>query len=108
MTPSSKRLKKILDSTPIDPTTRFKAVAADWSKELPSLLKYKPLDIALDAAIKLFLGKEHDWVVGFDAQKITPPGYSDDPVSIMSMHVKNLDLNFAGTDTHEIIRDYFA
>ncbi len=108
MTPGSERLKKILDSTPKNPNTRFKAVAADWSSELPTVLKLKPLDVALDAAIKLFLGSEHDWVVGFEAQKITPADYSDQPVRITSMHVKNLDLSYVNTNTHEIIRNYMS
>ena len=108
MTPKNPKLNAILDATPINPDTKFKAVVADWNKSLVEKWWKKVASIGLDAVIMLMLGRKHDWVVGSKQQGITPQGHSVRKRSITSMHTKNFNLDYVKPqNTHRIIFDYF-
>lgn len=106
MTPNNKKLVKILTSNLSNPESRVQTIAVDWNKSLVSNPLKRPFAKVLDGMIKLILGPKHDWVVGFQEQKISPDDI-DNPIEITSMHVKNFDLHYVKTNTHDIIYNYF-
>jgi hypothetical protein len=106
MTPNNKKLVRILTANLTNPHTRVQTIAADWNKTLIGNSIKRPFARALDGIIKLILGPKHDWVVGFQEQKIGPD-HIDNPIEITSMHVKNFDLDYVKTNTHDIIYNYF-
>ena len=106
MTPENERLLKILKAKLINPRTRVQTIAADWNKSLITHPIKRPFARVMDGVIKLILGPKHDWVVGFREQEISPDSI-DNTIQITSMHVKNFDLEYVKTNTHEIIYNYF-
>ena len=106
MTPNHLKLVKILSSPLSRAETRVQTIAADWDKTLTRGLFKRPFSRVLDGIVKFILGPKHDWVVGFPEQKISPDPI-DQPIEITSMHVKNFNLDYLKTNTHDIIYNYF-
>ena len=106
MTPNHLKLVKILTSPLSRKETRVQTVVANWDKSLSKNSFKRPFASVLDAMIKFILGPKHDWVVGFPEQKIRPDPL-DHPIEIASMHVKNFNLDYVKTNTHDIIYNYF-
>lgn len=90
MTFGSKQLKDVLKSPLTDPSSKYTAVINDWDKKLIPGLTFVGIRISwkvpVDAAIKLVLGKKHDWVVGQEGQMNLPPKYKASKVKMMSTH----------------------
>jgi hypothetical protein len=106
MAPGGDRLKKIME-TPHRKghQTTVQCVVADWSPELaPKDRRWASR--LLDLGIKGILGWKHDWVVGFEEQKLGqhPDG---EVIEIKSVHVKNFDRAYHNQDTHEMIYQHF-
>lgn len=106
MTPHHVKLVRILTKELSRKETRVQTVVADWDKSLTRNSFKRPFSKVLDGLIKFILGPKHDWVVGFPEQKISPDPL-DHPIEIASMHVKNFNLDFVKTNTHDIIYNYF-
>lgn len=65
-------VKAYLSAQPNNQNTHFVNVIADWDKKLKNNGKFKKGAIVLDVVIKGFLGKENDWVIGCEQQKLKP------------------------------------
>lgn len=106
MTPNNQKLVKILTTRLLSEDTRVQTVASDWDRTLETNSSKRPFTRALDGIIKFILGPKHDWVVGFAEQQISPDPL-DHPIAITSMHMKNFDLEYLKSNTHDIIYNYF-
>lgn len=106
MTPNHIKLIKILTAELSSKETRVQTVVSNWDKSLTRNSFKRPFGKVLDGIIKFILGPKHDWVVGFPEQRISPDPL-DHPIEIASMHVKNFNLEYVKTNTHDIIYNYF-
>lgn len=111
MTPKHKRHQNIIDTDHRSAATKVQCVSADWHPQL-SFGWRKPFSRMLDFGLKAILGRQHDWVVGFNNQGSAQRG-GGAPIEIQSVHVKNFDLNYSRTNvpyanTHEIIETFFG
>lgn len=116
MHPDSKLLATILNQNPNDYSTEYINVISDWDKNLVKgrgkVLKRVPT-VLTDGMIKYMLGKEHDWVIGCDAQEKFPlKSLQKNRIEIISMHGKYLDighviqkklLGYRSFNTHQMI-----
>ncbi|PTB97368.1 hypothetical protein C9994_03275 [Marivirga lumbricoides] len=74
-----------LYTTPLQHPVIFKAMVADWNRHvvtgkgwIDTSLK-RALASGLDTVLKLFLGWQHDWVIGSAAQRKLPQGHNSFP-----------------------------
>lgn len=102
MTPKHPKLERVLEAGYSWSGSKTQAIVADWDKQLSKKKGWQFLDMIL----KWILGRQHDWVVGAREQRIVPMN-SPQPVEIVSMHVKNFDLDFIETNTHQLIYNFF-
>jgi hypothetical protein len=113
MHPDSQNLRRLLQMTPKNPDTTYINVVCDWHRKVITgrlkLVKRAPA-VLLDAVIKTMLGKEHDWVIGCDAQSIVPTHVtSKKKIELTCLHGRYFDLGHVldsrgrDTITHNII-----
>jgi hypothetical protein len=103
MAPKGKRLKAIMETDHRDDLNMLQCIAADWDKKLaPSNRRWA--SVILDVTLKPILGWKRDSVVGFKNQKLGLFG-GGTPLEIHSVHVKNFDLEYVKTDTHQMLMD---
>ncbi len=120
MNPDKPVLGTILNSSPINRNIQYMTVASDWHNCLNEDLEwYKRLgNTSLDTLIKIALGKQHDWVIGYECQKLIPV---DSNVPLLeerhSVHGRYLELNYVKhkvdgdcvlmADPHVVIPTFF-
>ncbi|MBK6264437.1 hypothetical protein JKA74_05260 [Marivirga sp. S37H4] len=82
---------------PLEHPVIFKAMVADWNRHLVSgkgrldTTMKRVLATGLDTVLKLFLGWQHDWVIGSAGQRKLPQGFNAFPepsYEYSSMHGK--------------------
>lgn len=117
MHPDDALLAQILSATPNEQSTEYINVVSDWDRRLMKGSKriLRLPAALLDAVIKLSLGRQHDWVIGCDAQvKYPNKSNQNAKVEIVSMHGKYMDLGhvmirkqsrFHDFNSHEMILD---
>lgn len=116
MHPDSILFATVLNQNPNDYSTEYINVISDWDKNLivgrGKVFKRVPT-VLTDGMIKYMLGKEHDWVIGCDAQEKFPlKSLQKNRIEIISMHGKYLDIGhviqkklfgYRSFDTHQMI-----
>ncbi|MCW3072148.1 MAG: hypothetical protein JWO44_2038 [Bacteroidetes bacterium] len=110
MTINDERLTSIISKEPseFNKKLRIQPITGDWDASLvqdDGLFK-RLAERGLDAVIKTSLGKENDWVVGTEKQRITPANYSNPPILVRSMHVKYLNSDYCPDKVHEKIWNF--
>lgn len=107
MTIGNPRLDNIITKTPttVNAQLRIQPIVGDWDASLvdnENLFK-RLAERGLDLIIRQILGQQNDWVVGTDKQRIAPPGYSNAPIQVRSMHVKYLNSDYCPDHVHQTI-----
>lgn len=110
MTINDERLTNIITKEPAEHNKqiRIQPITGDWDKSLvadDNLFK-RLAERGLDSLIKTSLGKQNDWVVGTEYQRITPQNYSNPPIQVRSMHVRYLNSDACPDAVHKKIWDF--
>lgn len=108
MTPDSKRLKAVIYADPSSTATIYQNIQVDWHKSLVKGLFKRSGMVLLDAIVKMILGKRHDLVVGYEAQRISPEKQSKLPLKLTSTHTKNLISGFPKEQIRPMILDFLT
>lgn len=111
MTIGSDRLNNIINSVPSGASKQvvIQPIIGDWDASLvenEGLIK-RLAERGLDLLIKSMLGKEHDWVVGTEKQRIAPAGALA-PIQVRSMHVRYLNSDVCPDKVHEKIWNFLG
>jgi hypothetical protein len=98
--PESDKLESILAAKQNNKDTVYKSFIADWHKSLlsknNSSLLGRIAANGLDVSIRLFLGKEHDWVIGCDQQRRYPiSAKADQAIEYNSTHGRFFETGFS-------------
>ncbi len=110
-------LGEILSKKPLNPALRYRCVISDWDKCLVADEKWLKRigKTSLDVVIRIALGKQHDWVIGYDRQQLIPQGSQNaGNIQLHCIHGRYMDLDFVKdtdcnliSDPHYLIEQYF-
>ncbi|MGV3629784.1 MAG: DUF7379 domain-containing protein [Bacteroidota bacterium] len=100
MTPGHQSLETILNRQPNSPSCLFLCMVSDWNFDIARGTLFKRSGAWLmDRSIALFLGKEHDWVVGCVSQRKLPlNAQRRTDINLDSMHCRYFDEAYTKSD----------
>ena len=100
MTPNHPSLKRVLDRQPNSEHTLFQCMVSDWNFDLARGHLFKRSGAwMMDRSISLFLGREHDWVVGCISQRKLPARAKRlQDIDLVSMHCRYFDEGYTKSD----------
>jgi hypothetical protein len=110
MTINDERLLNIISKEPtaVNKNMRIQPITGNWDVSLvkdDGLFK-RLVERGLDKLTFSSLGKENDWVVGTERQRITPPNNSNPPLLVRSMHVRYLNSDSCPDKVHDKIWEF--
>jgi hypothetical protein len=107
MTPEHPSLVNVLNRAPNSEHSLFQCMVSDWNFDVARGHLFKRSGAWLmDRSIALFLGKEHDWVVGCNSQRKLPVNAKrKQDIKLDSMHCRYFDETYTRSNpmvTHHI------
>ncbi len=105
ITPGDKLLLNVIGPNVQHSAAAYMNIRTDWHPSIAPRLKGPK--IMLDRAIRLFLGKKHDWVVGYSNQVHDVPYKSQAPKSIKGVHTQTMIAGRAQPDPRDFILGFF-
>ncbi len=101
----SKPLSRVLAKDARHNAVTYLNIRTDWDKSIAT--GFKAPKVLLDWSIRIFLGKQHDWVVGYEHQHHHVQGRSLPAKHIAGVHTRILLKGNASPDPRSFIREYF-
>ncbi len=88
ITPGDELLEAVLNPAAAQGAAAYLNIRADWHPDIAPGLRGPR--VILDWSIRFFLGRKHDWVVGYENQTHPVAGRSQPPKSIKGVHTRTM------------------